>query len=169
MSTSTSIDSTRHRLLSAVRGHCQEVRHRRGEVVRGSTPDLEEGYEPLRIILSPNSVILIICLHRERLTSRTMAYLVSGESRLGGADEGPGEVVPRPRTAGCRTAKCPEGARPLASGARKTAVPVHSNLVEFERGHRLAPVDVVEGYECSWGSQRGRSSGSERRVLRAPR
>src|SRR5437868_12061430 len=27
----------------------------------------------------------------------------------------------------------------------------HSNLVEYERGHRLAPLDVVEAYEAELG------------------
>src|SRR5207249_11685715 len=27
----------------------------------------------------------------------------------------------------------------------------HSNLVEYERGHRLAPLDVVKGYEAELG------------------
>jgi tetratricopeptide (TPR) repeat protein/transcriptional regulator with XRE-family HTH domain len=31
----------------------------------------------------------------------------------------------------------------------------HSNLVEYERGHRLAPLDVVEAYEAELGAARG--------------
>jgi len=31
----------------------------------------------------------------------------------------------------------------------------HSNLVEYERGHRLAPLDIVQAYEVQLGILKG--------------
>lgn len=43
----------------------------------------------------------------------------------------------------------------LRAMARKLHYSAHSNLVEYERGHRLAPRPVVEGYEAALGLRAG--------------
>ncbi len=68
----------------------------------------------------------------------------------------PDGVAPRPEErlgAALRSARKERGLslRALA----KLLYRSHSNLVEYERGHRLAPVDVVEGYEVQLGIPKG--------------
>jgi tetratricopeptide (TPR) repeat protein/transcriptional regulator with XRE-family HTH domain len=78
------------------------------------------------------------------------------EQALAEEDEGPGGVVPRPEErlgAALRSARKERGLS-LRALARLLYLS-HSNLVEFERGHRLAPVDVVEGYEVQLGIPKG--------------
>src|SRR5882762_8335758 len=41
----------------------------------------------------------------------------------------------------------------------------HSTLVEYERGHRMAPLDVVEAYETELGVAPGTLVGLDDRIL----
>jgi tetratricopeptide (TPR) repeat protein/transcriptional regulator with XRE-family HTH domain len=86
-----------------------------------------------------------------------MAYWSAGENKLlAEEDEEPGGVAPRPEErlgAALRSARKERG--PSLRELARLLYLSHSNLVEYERGHRLAPVEVVEGYEVQLGIPKG--------------
>jgi transcriptional regulator with XRE-family HTH domain len=62
-----------------------------------------------------------------------------------------GELRPEARLgAALRQAREEEGIS-LRALAKRLNYSAHSNLVEYERGHRLAPLEVVRGYEVALG------------------
>jgi tetratricopeptide (TPR) repeat protein/transcriptional regulator with XRE-family HTH domain len=85
-----------------------------------------------------------------------MGALVSWRGRGVADGKEPDGVAPRPEErlgAALRSARQERGLslRALA----KLLYRSHSNLVEYERGHRLPPVDVVESYEVHLGIPKG--------------
>ena len=72
-----------------------------------------------------------------------------------GEEPGPVELRPEARLGAALRGAREERGLSLRSLAR-LMYRSHSNLVEYERGHRLAPLDVVQAYEVQLGIPEGK-------------
>src|SRR5216684_8573970 len=82
---------------------------------------------------------------RQWLTDSTRGRDVADEQRLQR-----GELRPEARL-GIELRRAREGRGVSLRALARKLIRSHSTLVEYERGHRLAPLDVIEAYEAELG------------------